>query len=110
LKAKHLNALLRRILDHLHLMVNIRLSISSIGESVGAALCACINPHLIILDIVSKSLAHPIYTRFRVPFCCCFFNFVQNSIELGPVISFAPKRDSFQPPNENGSRGTGRLC
>src|SRR3954451_10952321 len=36
-----------------------------------------------------------------------FLSFVQNSIELLPVMSLDPKRDSFQPPNENGSRGTG---
>ena len=36
-----------------------------------------------------------------------FLSFVQNSIDDLPVMSLAPKRDSFQPPNENGSRGTG---
>src|SRR5688500_6243820 len=36
-----------------------------------------------------------------------FFERVQNSIEPRPVMSPTPKRDSFHPPKENGSRGTG---
>src|ERR1700681_2360468 len=36
-----------------------------------------------------------------------FFNFVQNSIELFPVISPTPNLLSFHPPNEKGSLGTG---
>src|SRR5260221_14435901 len=36
-----------------------------------------------------------------------FFACVQNSIDPLPGMSPTPKRDSFQPPNENGSRGTG---
>ena len=36
-----------------------------------------------------------------------FFNLVQNSIELFPVISPTPNLLSFQPPKLNGSRGTG---
>ena len=40
-------------------------------------------------------------------FTVVFFNFVQNSIELLPVISHTPNLLSFHPPNENGSRGTG---
>ncbi len=40
-------------------------------------------------------------------FTVLFFNRVQNSIELFPVISPTPNLLSFHPPNENGSRGTG---
>ena len=40
-------------------------------------------------------------------FVVVFFICVQNSIELFPVISHTPNFDSFHPPNENGSRGTG---
>src|SRR5688572_23099948 len=36
-----------------------------------------------------------------------FFACVQNSIEPRPVMSPTPNFDSFQPPKENGSRGTG---
>src|SRR6266513_391124 len=36
-----------------------------------------------------------------------FFACVQNSIEPRPVMSPTPNFESFQPPNENGSRGTG---
>src|SRR2546423_14526219 len=36
-----------------------------------------------------------------------FFDLVQNSIEPRPVMSPTPNFDSFQPPNPNGSRGTG---
>src|SRR6478672_12450218 len=36
-----------------------------------------------------------------------FLALVQNSIELRPVMSPTPNLDSFQPPNGNGSRGTG---
>src|SRR6266496_6728496 len=40
-------------------------------------------------------------------FVVLFFNFVQNSIELFPVISPTPNLLSFHPPNEKGSLGTG---
>ena len=36
-----------------------------------------------------------------------FFGLLKNSMELRPVMSPAPNFESFQPPNENGSRGTG---
>ena len=36
-----------------------------------------------------------------------FLSFVQNSIELLPVISPTPNLLSFHPPKLNGSRGTG---
>src|SRR5215467_14452006 len=36
-----------------------------------------------------------------------FFACVQNSIDPRPVMSPTPNFDSFHPPNENGSRGTG---
>src|SRR5215469_7085417 len=36
-----------------------------------------------------------------------FFIFVQNAIELLPVMSPTPNLLSFHPPNEKGSRGTG---
>jgi hypothetical protein len=36
-----------------------------------------------------------------------FFAWVQNSIELLPVMSPTPNFDSFQPPKPNGSSGTG---
>src|SRR5881397_2590782 len=40
-------------------------------------------------------------------FVVIFFDFVQNSIDPRPVMSPTPNFESFQPPNENGSRGTG---
>src|SRR3954468_541304 len=40
-------------------------------------------------------------------FVVIFFDCVQNSMDPRPVMSPTPNRDSFQPPNENGSRGTG---
>src|SRR5882724_2672220 len=40
-------------------------------------------------------------------FTVLFLSWVQNSIELLPVISPTPNLLSFHPPNENGSRGTG---
>src|SRR4051812_9947215 len=43
----------------------------------------------------------------RFHFVVIFFDCVQNSIEPRPVMSPTPKRESFQPPKENGSRGTG---
>src|SRR3954470_5227640 len=36
-----------------------------------------------------------------------FLDCVQNSIEPRPVMSPTPNFESFQPPNEKGSRGTG---
>src|SRR5215204_887824 len=41
--------------------------------------------------------------HFVVVFLAC----VQNSSDPRPVISPTPNLDSFQPPKENGSRGTG---
>src|SRR5690348_830736 len=43
----------------------------------------------------------------RFHFVVIFFDCVQNSMDPRPVMSPTPKRDSFHPPNENGSRGTG---
>src|SRR5688500_12542918 len=43
----------------------------------------------------------------RFHFVVIFFACVQNSIEPRPVMSPTPNLESFQPPNENGSRGTG---
>ena len=43
----------------------------------------------------------------RFHFVVIFFACVQNSIEPRPVMSPTPNFESFQPPNENGSRGTG---
>src|SRR5688500_2925213 len=40
-------------------------------------------------------------------FVVIFFACVQNSIDPRPVMSPTPNLESFQPPNENGSRGTG---
>src|SRR5438128_9251699 len=40
-------------------------------------------------------------------FVVIFFACVQNSIDPRPVMSPTPNFDSFHPPNENGSRGTG---
>src|SRR5258705_13833012 len=40
-------------------------------------------------------------------FTVLFLSFVQNSIELLPVISPTPNLLSFHPPKEKGSRGTG---
>src|SRR5689334_9572856 len=40
-------------------------------------------------------------------FVVIFFDFVQKSIEPGPVMSPTPNFDSFQPPKPKGSRGTG---
>ena len=40
-------------------------------------------------------------------FVVIFFACVQNSMEPRPVMSPTPNFESFQPPNENGSRGTG---
>src|SRR5689334_23889970 len=40
-------------------------------------------------------------------FVVIFFACVQSSIEPRPVMSPTPNLESFQPPNENGSRGTG---
>src|SRR5215210_6631217 len=40
-------------------------------------------------------------------FVVIFFACVQNSIEPLPVMSPTPNFESFHPPNENGSRGTG---
>src|SRR5215510_11630333 len=42
----------------------------------------------------------------RFHFVVIFFACVQNSIDPRPVMSPTPNLDSFQPPNENGSRGT----
>src|SRR5438132_12181806 len=43
----------------------------------------------------------------RFHFVVIFFDCVQNSIDPRPVMSPTPNFDSFHPPNENGSRGTG---
>src|SRR3954470_3403363 len=43
----------------------------------------------------------------RFHFVVIFFDCVQNSIDPRPVMSPTPNLDSFHPPNENGSRGTG---
>src|SRR5687767_1614827 len=51
-----------------------------------------------LIQLVPCSLFH---------FVVIFFDFVQNSIDPRPVMSPTPKRDSFQPPKEKGSRGTG---
>jgi hypothetical protein len=51
-----------------------------------------------LIQFVPASLFH---------FVVIFFDWVQNSIDPRPVMSPTPKRDSFQPPKENGSRGTG---
>src|SRR5881275_625493 len=40
-------------------------------------------------------------------FVVIFFACVQNSIDPRPVMSPTPNLESFQPPNEKGSRGTG---
>src|SRR5438132_14297569 len=40
-------------------------------------------------------------------FVVIFFDCVQNSIDPRPVMSPTPNLESFQPPKENGSRGTG---
>src|SRR4051812_1693800 len=50
------------------------------------------------IQLVPASLFH---------FVVIFFDCVQNSIEPRPVMSPTPNLESFQPPNENGSRGTG---
>src|SRR6476469_5568319 len=50
------------------------------------------------IQLVPASLFH---------FVVIFLDCVQNSIEPRPVMSPPPHLDSFQPPNENGSRGTG---
>src|ERR1700694_3061825 len=57
---------------------------------------ACASPQLI--QLVPASRFH-----FVVIFLAC----VQNSMDPRPVISPTPNLESFQPPNENGSRGTG---
>src|ERR1700750_913148 len=51
-----------------------------------------------LIQLVPASLFH---------FVVIFFDCVQNSIDPRPVMSPTPNLDSFQPPNENGSRGTG---
>src|ERR1019366_703673 len=48
------------------------------------------------IQLVPSSLFH---------FVVIFFACVQNSIDPRPVMSPTPNRESFQPPNENGSRG-----
>src|ERR1700693_1593370 len=50
------------------------------------------------IQLVPASLFH---------FVVIFFACDQNSIEPRPVMSPTPNFESFQPPNENGSRGTG---
>src|SRR6266581_3108976 len=50
------------------------------------------------IQLVPASLFH---------FVVIFFAWVQNSIEPRPVMSPTPNLESFHPPNENGSRGTG---
>src|SRR3954471_14131964 len=50
------------------------------------------------IQLVPASLFH---------FVVIFFDCVQNSIEPRPVMSPTPNLESFQPPNEKGSRGTG---
>ena len=52
-------------------------------------------------------LTHPVHPASRFHFVVIFFDCVQNSIDPRPVMSPTPNFDSFQPPNENGSRGTG---
>src|ERR1700741_3875426 len=54
----------------------------------------------------------PLYDIQFVPaslfhFVVIFLDCVQNSIDPRPVMSPTPNLESFQPPNENGSRGTG---
>src|SRR3954471_11044176 len=51
-----------------------------------------------LIQLVPASLFHLV-----VIFLAC----VQSSIEPRPVMSPTPNLESFQPPNENGSRGTG---
>src|SRR6202165_2721912 len=50
------------------------------------------------IQLVPLSLFH---------FVVIFFACVQNSIEPRPVMSPTPNLESFHPPNEKGSRGTG---
>src|SRR5450759_5244569 len=50
------------------------------------------------IQLVPASLFH---------FVVIFFDCDQNSIEPRPVMSPTANLESFQPPNENGSRGTG---
>src|SRR6185436_18719178 len=50
------------------------------------------------IQLVPASLFH---------FVVIFLDCVQNSIDPRPVMSPTPNFESFQPPNENGSRGTG---